>query len=73
MLASSAEMTIRVNGEAHEVPPGTTVSTLLALLGLGGRTVAVERNRTIVPRADHPSTPLADGDQLELVTFVGGG
>jgi sulfur carrier protein len=52
---------------------GTTVAGLLAELGLAGRPVAVERNREIVPRARHPETELADGDRLELVTFVGGG
>ena len=62
-----------VNGEPRSVPPGTTVSGLLADLGLGGRAVAVERNREIVPRAQHPAVELTDGDRLELVTFVGGG
>ena len=49
------------------------MSGLLAELGLGGRQVAVERNREIVPRARHAEVELADGDRLELVTFVGGG
>lgn len=62
-----------VNGESHEIPAGTTVSELIARLGLGGKPVAVERNREVVPRARHPETPLAEGDRLELVTFVGGG
>ena len=66
-------LSITVNGEPRSVPPGTTVSGLLADLGLGGRAVAVERNREIVPRAQHPAVELADGDRLELVTFVGGG
>lgn len=62
-----------VNGEPHEIPAGTTVADLVARLGLSGKPVAVERNRAVVPRASHSATALADGDRLELVTFVGGG
>jgi sulfur carrier protein len=71
MAASSIHVV--VNGESHEIPEGTTVAGLIAKLGLGGKPVAVERNREIVPRARHPETALAEGDRLELVTFVGGG
>jgi sulfur carrier protein len=70
---SDAPIAIVVNGEERQLPAGTTVLALLELLGLGGRKVAVERNREIVPRAHHPECVLADGDRLELVTFVGGG
>lgn len=66
-------VTIQLNGEPHDVAEGTTVATLVAALGLDPRQVAVERNREIVPRASYPATPLADGDHLEIVTFVGGG
>lgn len=64
---------VLVNGESHAIPAGTTVTELVARLGLGGRPIAVERNRTVVPKAHHADTRLADGDRLELVTFVGGG
>ncbi|HKP56950.1 MAG TPA: sulfur carrier protein ThiS [Polyangiales bacterium] len=66
-------MQIEVNGEVRQVAPELTVSALLALLGVGDGPVAVERNRQIVPRAEHPNTQLADGDKLEVVHFVGGG
>ncbi|MEB2312975.1 MAG: sulfur carrier protein ThiS [Sorangiineae bacterium] len=66
-------MTITVNGEARELPDGTTVRGLIEALGLGGGPVAVERNREVVPRAEHSTTLLAAGDELELVHFVGGG
>lgn len=66
-------ITIRVNGEDRQVPDGHSVADLLADLGLGDRRVAVERNREVIPRAQHGSTRLAAGDRLELVTFVGGG
>ena len=66
-------ISVVVNGESRAIPAGTTVAALIALLGLGDRRVAVERNREVVPRASHAATELADGDRLELVTFVGGG
>lgn len=65
--------TIVLNGEPRATEPGTTVAVLLTELGLDSRQVAVERNRAIVPRARHGQTVLAEGDQLEVVTFVGGG
>ncbi len=78
VLASAVVMaapviTVVVNGESREIPVGTTVAGLIAQLDLGGRRVAVERNREVVPRARHCETVLATGDQLEVVTFVGGG
>ena len=65
-------MKIQVNGEVREVADGTTVAALVAALGLSGP-VAVERNRDVVPRKEHATTALSDGDQLEIVHFVGGG
>ncbi len=69
----SDRIDIVINGERRTVTSGTTVAGLIAELGLGDRRVAVERNREVVPRARHADTALADGDRLELVTFVGGG
>ncbi len=66
-------MQIRVNGEPKDIPDGITVAALVAELGLAGGPVAVERNRELVPRRDHATTPLAPGDELEIVHFVGGG
>ncbi|MBX3274464.1 MAG: sulfur carrier protein ThiS [Sandaracinaceae bacterium] len=66
-------MRVQVNGEPREVAPGTTVRALLEALGLGDTLVAVERNQEIVPRAEHASTEVGDGDALEIVHFVGGG
>ncbi len=68
-----AEIEVIVNGERRHVAEGATIRDLLVALGLGARPVAVERNREVVPRARHDVTPLAAGDRLELVTFVGGG
>ncbi len=71
--AYTAAVRIEVNGEARELPDGATVASLLAELGVGGARVAVEHNRTIVPRSEHGTVRLAEGDKLEVVTFVGGG
>jgi len=69
----STSIDVVINGQPRTIEHGTTVSSLLTLLGLADRRVAVERNREIVPRADHGSTVIVAGDRLELVTFVGGG
>ena len=66
-------MEVIVNGDSREVPSGLTVRTLLDYLGLTEGPVAVERNQTVVPRAEHDRTLLAEGDRLEIVHFVGGG
>ncbi len=66
-------MQITVNGEAKQVPDDLTVTGLLALLEIHVPHVAVERNLEVVPRAEHAETMLAEGDQLEVVTLVGGG
>ena len=66
-------MRVQVNGQPREVADGITVAALLAELGLRDGPVAVERNREIVPRAQHGETPLCAGDELEVVQFVGGG
>ncbi len=69
---------ITLNGEPHEIPaqasaPGPSVVALLVQLELGGQRVAVEVNGEIVPKAEHERHVLADGDSVEVVTFVGGG
>lgn len=67
-------MKLRVNGEERSLGGATlTVTELLDELGLAGRRVAVEVNRRIVPRAQHGEASLAEGDQVEVVEFVGGG
>jgi len=69
----SPPMEVFINGETRTVAHGTTIAALIVELGLGDRRVAVERNREVVPRAQHGSTVLEAGDRVELVTFVGGG
>lgn len=66
-------MHIQLNGEPFELPDGATVLALLTRLDLVGRRVAVELNLDIVPRSQHESTALNEGDQVEVVHAIGGG
>jgi thiamine biosynthesis protein ThiS len=66
-------MRIVLNGETTEVPEGLSVRGLLEHLRIAAPRVAVEVNRAIVRRDLHDSHRLADGDRIEVVTFVGGG
>ena len=66
-------MRISVNGEERTFEGVGDVAALVAELGLDPRKVAVERNLEIVPRSTYAQTPLADGDRIEIVTFIGGG
>lgn len=66
-------MKLTVNGDEITLDGPHTVRELLVLLQLTEGPVAVERNRAIVPRAEHATEVLADGDEIEVVHFVGGG
>ncbi|MDX1763440.1 MAG: sulfur carrier protein ThiS [bacterium] len=66
-------MTVYVNGDAKEVPPGTTLAGLIEVLGLSSKRMAVERNRSIVAPDAYAETALVDSDRLEIISFVGGG
>jgi len=64
---------ITVNAELKQLPDPLTVADLLRLLGKDPKKLAVEVNRAVVPRTDHPSRQLENGDSVEIVTLVGGG
>jgi len=64
---------LTVNGEDRRFEGVTTIATLVAVLGLDKRKLAVERNLEIVPRSAYAATALAEGDCIEIVAFVGGG
>ena len=66
-------MTIRVNGEALEIAGPVTISGLLANLTIDSRLVAVEYNLSIVKRDKYESVVVGEGDEIEIVNFVGGG
>jgi len=67
------ELRLTVNGEIRTATPGTTVSALLATMGVDPARVAVERNQDVVPRRSWTEASLADGDRIEIVAFIGGG
>ena len=69
----SSWMHLFINGEKKSLSDGVTLTQLISELGMKGDRVAVELNREIVPRAQWDGTLLNDGDQLEIVHFVGGG
>ena len=66
-------MNVQVNGEERDLAPGTTVSALLDQIQVAPERVVVEVNLTILKRAEHAGTVLKEGDQVEIVHFVGGG
>ena len=66
-------MNVTVNGEQRNVPDGTTITQLLEQLKIAPERVVVELNLTIVKRAQYAGTGLKEGDQVEIVQFVGGG
>jgi sulfur carrier protein len=68
-------VTIVLNGEAHEVAPGTTVRALLEALDVpgGARGVAVAVDAEVVPRGEWDAFVVADGAQVEVLTAVQGG
>ena len=68
-----AHLAIRLNGEPYTLTGPQCVAALLERLKLGGQRIAVELNRAVVPRAEYEKTILKDGDEVEIITFVGGG
>lgn len=66
-------MRITLNGDRHEVAGPLTVSALLAQLEIDARRVAVEHNLVVVKRAHYDTTEIREGDEIEIVNFVGGG
>ncbi len=66
-------MKLTLNGEIKEFSDIRTVRDLLTALGYEGKRLAVELNGNIVPKSQHDTTELNDGDALELVVAVGGG
>jgi sulfur carrier protein len=66
-------MRITLNGDPCELVEPLTVSALLARLDIGSRRFAVEHNLVVVKRGSYDATVVKDGDQIEIVNFVGGG
>jgi thiamine biosynthesis protein ThiS len=72
-MIQDGTLSIRVNGEHRRVPAGISIAELALELGLEPTKVAVERNLEIVPRSTLREVKVEDGDEYEIVTFVGGG
>ncbi len=66
-------MTITLNGDRTDIAGPLTVADLLASLDIDPRRVAVEHNLVVVKRAAFAETVVREGDQVEIVNFVGGG
>ena len=66
-------MQITLNGDTHEIAGPVTVAELLAGLNIDARRVAVEHNLVVLKRPMFDTTMVREGDQIEIVNFVGGG
>jgi thiamine biosynthesis protein ThiS len=66
-------MNLTINGETRIIDDARTVEDLLRTLALDPRFVVVELNRAIIRRPAIATTPVANGDVVEIVHFVGGG
>ena len=66
-------MTLTVNGDARELPPGATLADLIPQVTASARGIAAALDGEVVPRRAWPGTPLADGSVVEIVTAVQGG
>jgi sulfur carrier protein len=62
-----------INGEARELPDGTTVTALLAQLGVATSGIAVAKNDRVVRRAEYDNSVIAEGDAVEIIKAVAGG
>jgi thiazole synthase len=66
-------MNIKVNGQIRAFESPLSVALLAEQLKLNPKQVAIERNREIVPRSTYAEVDLNDGDEIEIVAFIGGG
>ena len=66
-------MTITLNGDPHQLQAPLSVSALLEQLEIDARRVAVELNLAVVKKAAYDSSVITEGDEVEIVNFVGGG
>ncbi len=66
-------MNIILNGESIQIPQSCSLQQLIEMQGLAGKRLAAEVNRDIIPRAEHPTHQLQDGDRVEIVHAIGGG
>ena len=72
-MSLDGSLSVRVNGEHRRIPGGTSVAEMVNQLGLDPQRVAVERNLEVIPRSTLSQVCVEDGDDFEIVHFVGGG
>jgi thiazole synthase len=72
-MSVATTINVTVNGDPRRVTAGASIAAMLRELGIEPARVAVERNLSIVPRSTLEDVAVADGDQFEIVHFVGGG
>ena len=72
-MNETTTLSIRINGEHRRVPAGTSIAALVQEIGFDPGRVAVERNLEVVPRSTLAEVQVEDGDDYEIVHFVGGG
>jgi sulfur carrier protein len=71
--SNTVSMRVTVNGKEHVVAASATVAALLGTLALRSDGIAVALNDDVVPRAEHATRTLNDGDRLEIIVAVAGG
>ena len=71
-LAAEVEIMVKINGTEYDLA-GKTLTEYLESADYDRKRIAVERNGEIVPKAKYDETVLENGDELEVVSFVGGG
>ena len=69
----TSKITIRLNGEPYVIEGDARLTTLIDVLKMKPTRIAAELNGAIVPKADYAKITLREGDELELINFVGGG
>jgi len=67
------KITIQLNGDPYVIEGDARLTVLIAALKMKPGRIAAELNREIVPKADYAKVTLCEGDELELINFVGGG
>lgn len=72
-MTDSAEINITVNGKEKAVPSGLTITGLIEHFEIRKETAIVEHNQSVLDRKLYDTTPVLEGDNIELVRFVGGG
>lgn len=66
-------MTIIINGDIKEIPNSLNLEDVLSFFSLPSQRVAVELNKTVVPRREWDTTTVTENDKIEVIHFVGGG